>query len=81
MSSSHKGWNSSNEKLNSKQNKKFHYLLFNPTQKRNLSKILWLNTGSLVFFWPWLLTKLAANLRVAHDNYFYGSFINFFNTI
>jgi len=25
-----------------------------------------------------LLLLLAANLRVAHDNYFYGVFINFF---
>ena len=28
-----------------------------------------------------LLKKLATNLRVAHDNYFYGSFIKFFYTI
>ena len=28
-----------------------------------------------------LLVKLAVNLRVAHDNYFYGGFIKKFYTI
>ena len=30
---------------------------------------------------PPLLLQLAANPRVARDNYFYGGFINFFFTI
>ena len=35
----------------------------------------------LLFWVYWDLELIAANLRVVHDNYFYGSFINFFYTI